>query len=66
MLIFQDIFFYLSRHQNTIMNPGIIIILYIKIQQSSLKPLQAGIDFSRQNLTSADVRFWRPKSIPTL
>ena len=26
----------------------------------------AGIDFSRQNLTSTDVRFWRLKSIPAL
>ena len=26
----------------------------------------AGIDFSRQNLTSVDVRFWRLKSIPAL
>ena len=26
----------------------------------------AGIDFRRQNLTSADVRFWRLKSIPVL
>ena len=25
-----------------------------------------GIDFSRQNLTSTDVRFWRLKSIPAL
>ena len=25
-----------------------------------------GIDFSRQNMTSVDVRFWRLKSIPTL
>ena len=24
------------------------------------------IDFGRQNLTSADVRFWRVKSIPAL
>ena len=24
----------------------------------------AGIDFSRQNLTSTEVRFWRLKSIP--
>ena len=24
----------------------------------------AGIDFSRQNLTSVDVRLWRLKSIP--
>ena len=29
-------------------------------------PHSAGIDFSRQNLTSVDVRFWRLKSIPTL
>ena len=38
-----------------------------------LRPLQmpkyvysnsAGIDFSRQNLTCTDVRFWRLKSIP--
>ena len=26
----------------------------------------AGIDFSRQNLTSVDVRFWRLKSVPAL
>ena len=26
----------------------------------------AEIDFRRQNLTSADVRFWRLKSIPAL
>ena len=26
----------------------------------------ADIDFSRQNLTSVDVRFWRLKSIPAL
>ena len=26
----------------------------------------AGIDFRRQNLTSVDVRFWRPNSIPAL
>ena len=29
-------------------------------------PYSAGIDFSRQNLTSVDVRFWRLKSIPAL
>ena len=29
-------------------------------------PYSAGTDFSRQNLTSVDVRFWRPKSIPAL
>ena len=29
-------------------------------------PYNAGIDFSRQNLTSVDVRFWRLKSIPAL
>ena len=26
----------------------------------------AGLDFTRQNLTSEDVRFWRLKSIPAL
>ena len=29
-------------------------------------PYSAGIDFSRQNLTSVDVRFWRLKSIQAL
>ena len=29
-------------------------------------PYSVGTDFSRQNLTSIDVRFWRLKSIPTL
>ena len=29
-------------------------------------PHSAGIEFSRQNLTSTDVRFWRLKSIPAL
>ena len=29
-------------------------------------PYSAGIDFRRQNLTSADVRFWRLMSIPAL
>ena len=29
-------------------------------------PFSAGIDLSRQNLTSIDVRFWRLISIPAL
>ena len=29
-------------------------------------PYSAGIDFSRHNLTSTDVRFWRLKPIPAL
>ena len=29
-------------------------------------PYSAGIDFSRQNLTSVDVRFWQLKSITAL
>ena len=33
---------------------------------SIIIPYNAGIDFSRQNLTSVDVRFWRLKSIPAL
>ena len=32
----------------------------------TLNPYSAGIDFSRQNLTSVDVRFWRLKSISAL
>ena len=32
----------------------------------TINPYSAGIDFSRQNLTSVDVRFWRLKSIPAL
>ena len=32
----------------------------------ALNPHSAGIVFRRQNLTSVDVRFWRPKSIPAL
>ena len=31
-----------------------------------VNPYSAGIDLSRQNLTSVDVRFWRLKSIPPL
>ena len=31
-----------------------------------INPYSAGIDFSRQNLTSVDVRFWRLKSTPAL
>ena len=30
-----------------------------------INPYSAGSDFSRQNLTSTDVRFWRLKSIPS-
>ena len=32
----------------------------------SANPYSAGIDFSRQKLTTLDVRFWRLKSIPAL
>ena len=38
---------------------------FIKIFQC-FNPYSAGTDFSRQNLTSVDVRFWRLKSIPAL
>ena len=31
-----------------------------------INPYSAGIDFSRQNLMSEDVRFWQLKSIPAL
>ena len=33
---------------------------------SPFTPYSAGIDFSRHNLPSVDVRFWRLKSIPAL
>ena len=36
------------------------------IYSLTFNPYSAGIDFSRQNLTSVDVRFWRLKSIPAL
>ena len=32
---------------------------YFKCRAVWFNPHSAGIDFSRQNLTSADVRFWR-------
>ena len=32
----------------------------------AFNPYSAGIDFSRQNLTSVDVRLWRSKSISAL
>ena len=31
-----------------------------------INPYSAGIDFSRQNLTSVDIKFWWLKSIPAL
>ena len=37
-----------------------------RIVKIIFNPFGAGIDFSRQNLTSTDVRFWRLKSIPAL
>ena len=38
----------------------------VNMYSLTLNPYSAGIDFSRQNLTSADVRFRRLKSIPAL
>ena len=48
-----------------------IIVIDVKIMNAkyiypSKLTITAGIDFSRQNLTSVDVKFWRPKSIPAL
>ena len=40
-------------------------MVYTQIIQR-YNPSSAGIDFSRQNLASADVRFWRLKLIPAL
>ena len=43
------------------------LLVYIKIfQRFMINPYSAGIDFSRQNMTSVDVIFWRLKSIPAL
>ena len=47
----------------------LILLKYILIEnleRPTFNPYSAGIDFSRQNLTSVDVRFWRLKSIPAL
>ena len=40
-------------------------MVYTKLLQR-FNPYSAGIEFSRQNLTTTDVRFWRLKSIPAL
>ena len=52
--------------------------VFVKFKAISLQPINggkrqgvinhssAGTDFSRQNLTSLDVRFWRLKSVPAL
>ena len=36
------------------------------LQYKDFNPYSAGLELSRQNLTSVDVRFWRLKSIPAL
>ena len=41
-------------------------VLKVVKNNPAFHPCGAGIHFSRQNLTSADVRFWRLKSIPAL
>ena len=38
----------------------------VQAKHLKINPYSAGIDFSRQNLTSVDVLFWRLKSIPAL
>ena len=40
-------------------------MVYTKLMQR-FNPYSAGIEFSRQNPMSTDVRFWRLKSIPEL
>ena len=40
--------------------------LIAKYVLCNINPDSAGIDFSRQNLTSVDVRSWRLKSTPAL
>ena len=37
-----------------------------RVNMLTLYSYSAGIDISRQNLTSIDVRFWQLKSIPAL
>ena len=39
-------------------------VLLTLVSDRTLNPYSTGIDISRQNLTSVDVRFWRLKSIP--
>ena len=42
-----------------------MIVVYIfKSGEWGFNYYSAGVDFSRQNPTSVDVRFWRLKSIP--
>ena len=50
---------------------SLVFPIHLNTYDMGLRPLQiffyfysAGIDFSRQNLTSIDVRIWRLKSIP--
>ena len=43
----------------------ISFVLICTTYEGSFKPYSAGMDFSRQNLTSVDVRFWRLKSLIT-
>ena len=43
-----------------------IPMLWVYEHQKYVYSYNAGIDFSRENLTSTDVRFWRLKSIPAL
>ena len=43
-----------------------IPMLWVYDLKTYFKPHSAGNDFSRQNLASTDVRFWRLKSIPAL
>ena len=43
------------------------IVCYVTNKRAVVvNPYSAGIDFTRPNLTSVDVRFWRLKSIPVL
>ena len=46
----------------------IVVVIFAKpeLPMLSIYSYSAGIDFSRQNLTSVDVRFCRLKSIPAL
>ena len=47
-------------------NSDQLLLLVFARYRSGLNPYSVRIDFRRQSVTSVDVRFWRPKSIPAL
>ena len=45
---------------------GLLGLSTLKVLVAPVAAYSSGTDFSRQNLTSVDVRFWLLKSIPAL